>query len=67
MYVERDTMLWQFEPNKSLDERKRLVRERMEREKTNGFVATGELYLKNIDYLDELRGKLIKYTTEMYK
>lgn len=67
MHVERDTMLWQFEPDKSLDERKRLVGERIEREKLNGFVATGELYLKNIDYIDELRGKLIKITTEMYQ
>ncbi len=64
MYIERDGMLWQFEPDKTLDERKRLVKEKMH--ESPFFEATANLYLENIDYLDVLRGDLLKKTMEMY-
>ena len=67
MYVERDGMLWQFEPDKPLDERKRLMRERMEKESTEWIMSTADIYFENIDYLDVLRGKLVKLTVEMYR
>lgn len=67
MYVERDGMLWQYEPDKPLDERKRLMRERMEKESGEWIETTGKLYLDNIDYLDVLRGKIVRLTAEMYR
>ena len=66
MFVERDCMLWQYEPDKPLDERKSLVKKRGE-EDAGWYETTGKVYLENIDYIDVLRGELIKRTVEMYK
>ena len=64
MYIERDGMLWQFEPDKPLDERKRLVKERMH--ESEYFENTANIYFDNIDHLDARRGDLVKKTMEMY-
>lgn len=64
MFVERDTMLWQYEPSHTLAYRKRLVKKRMENE--NADWEAGKNYLKNADYKDEIRGELIKLTSEIY-
>ena len=66
MFLERDCMLWQYNPSLSLEERKKQVQERMDRNIEPWIQARGTEYFENVDYLDELRGELVKLTREMY-
>lgn len=63
MFVERDGMLWQQSPSKPIEERKMLAKEHT----AEGFFAEAlKVYLENIDFLDEIRGDIVKKTIEMY-
>ncbi len=63
MFVERDCMLWQHEPPKSIEERKEAVKQKMQEGILADLLAA---YLENIDFLDQIRGDVVKKTTEMY-
>ena len=67
MFFERDCMLWQYEKTKTLDERKKQVLERIEKNQESWIKEKGPQYLENVDYLDELRGELIFLTKELYR
>lgn len=64
MFVERDFMLWQYEENMPLDERKRLVRER---DWDKDMLYVQRKYLEDADYRDVIYGELIRLTLKLYE
>ncbi len=64
MHVERDALGWQKEKTKPLSERRALIEERL---KKFPDYTPFKVYLENVDYLDELRGELVKKTQDMYE
>ena len=64
MVIERNMLGWQHEESKPLDERKKQAAAAFE--KDPDFTAYG-VYLENADYLDELRGELVKKTLDIYE
>lgn len=64
-FVERDVMLWQYEEDMPLEERKEKVRKRAESDKNCAYFA--ERYLKNVDYRNVIYKDVIKLTAQMYE
>lgn len=65
MFVERHGMRWQYEESKTLEERKRIVKEMLDSPDCM-YRETFEGYYNNIDFFDEIRAEYIRKTTEMY-
>ncbi len=64
MHVERDALGWQREETKTMAERRKLIEERSEKFPD---YEPFKVYLENVDYLDELRGELVKKTLDIYE
>lgn len=64
MIVERNMLNWQKQESKPLPERKKQVEEAKTKPP---FYRFYDVYLEKADYLDELRGELVKKTIDMYK
>lgn len=64
-FVERDVMLWQYEEDMPLNERKERVEQRAENEPS--FADTAKKYLANVDYRNVIFGELVRLTAEMYE
>lgn len=66
MFVERDYMLWQYGDSPALEERKRLLFERVKSETAEWIGEILDTYLKYADYKDEIRGELVRLSKEIY-
>lgn len=66
MFVERDYMCWQYGDSPSLEERKRLLSERVKGEAAEWLGEILDTYLKYADYKDEIRGELVRLSKEIY-
>lgn len=67
VFLERHFMGWQHrEDTYTLAERKEFVRQRLGCEKTEWIKELLEEYIEIADFQEDLRGKLIKQTLEMY-
>ncbi len=68
MFVEHNCMLWQYENvQRTVELRKKLVGEFVAKCEGEFWKEIEKNYMENIDHIDELRGEIVKLTTELYQ
>lgn len=66
--IESCIMGWQFEPDMTVEERKKKIAKRIaENPKDEWFKSVSKPYLENVDFKAPLLGELVKLTLKMYE